>query len=71
MPSYINIMGCLQTKEKETNNSQPQTELPQSQPKSVDPRLPFDNYRQLFNLRNSWKTVGRNLGSTSKECLIR
>jgi hypothetical protein len=63
-------MGCLQSKEKEPAEPQ-NTELPQSQPKTVDPRLPFDNYRQLFNLRNSWKTVSRNLTDTAKECLIR
>ena len=62
-------MGCLKSKEKEEPG--PPAELPQSQPKQVDPRLPFDNYRQLFNLRNSWKAVSRSLTDTAKECLIR
>ncbi|ELT94139.1 hypothetical protein CAPTEDRAFT_214116 [Capitella teleta] len=63
-------MGCLQGKEKEAEEAVV-TELPESKPKQVDPRLPFDTYRQLFNLRNSWKTVARNLTETSKDCLIR
>eukprot|EP00914_Ancora_sagittata_P003539 GHVO01007437.1.p1 GENE.GHVO01007437.1~~GHVO01007437.1.p1 ORF type:complete len:228 (+),score=39.10 GHVO01007437.1:16-699(+) len=63
-------MGCLQGKEKE-EEAPVNTELPESQPKKVDPRLPFDTYRQLFNLRNSWKTVARNLTETSRQCLIR
>lgn len=29
------------------------------QPK-VDPRLPYPNFRELFTLKNYWKTVRRN-----------
>lgn len=45
--------------------------LPTSQPKTVDGRLPFDNYRQLFNLKNSWKAVSRSMENTAKDCLLR
>ena len=62
-------MGCLKSKEK--GAPEPPADLPQGQPKQVDPRLPFDTYRQLFNLKNSWKTVSRSLTDTAMDCLIR
>ncbi|VDK55689.1 unnamed protein product [Anisakis simplex] len=34
-----------------------------SEPK-CDPRLPYPNFRELFTLKNYWKTVRRN----EKEC---
>ncbi|XP_064624178.1 cytoglobin-1-like isoform X2 [Lineus longissimus] len=39
--------------------------------KSVDPRLPFDNYRELYRLRNSWKAVSRAMENTAKLNLMR
>lgn len=74
-------MGCVQSsgdgdvrpggKHGNSASVGAQDPLPTSQPKTVDPRLPFDNYRQLFNLKNSWKSVSRSMENTSKECLIR
>lgn len=39
--------------------------------KFVDPRLPFQTYRQIFSLRNAWKAVTRAMEDTAKENLIR
>ncbi len=40
-------------------------------PKTVDPRLPFETYRQLFNLKNSWKAVSRKLEEVAKDNMQR
>ena len=47
--------------------------LPDSQSarKTVDPRLPFSNYRQIFSIRNAWKAVSRHMEDNAKETLIR
>ena len=39
--------------------------------KKVDPKLPFDHYRQLFNWRNTWKAVTRTMETTSVDMFIR
>lgn len=62
-------MGCLQSSEKDDPAPTPMTDP--EPPKKVDPRLPFETYRQLFNMKNSWKTVSRSLENTSKENLMR
>ena len=63
-------MGCLQsTSEKEELDPAPVHVEPA--PKQVDPRLPFDNYRQMFNMKNSWKTVTRAMKKTAVGMLIR
>ena len=58
-------MGCPASKEEE-----PIPEPKEAPPKKVDPRLPFKTYRQLFNMRNSWKTVVRNMTKASKDMLL-
>ncbi len=40
-------------------------------PKKVDPRLPFETYRQLFNLKNSWKAISRKLEDVAKDNMQR
>ncbi len=62
-------MGCLQSSEKEEKPAL--TDLNTEAPKKVDPRLPFESYRQLFNLKNSWKSVARKLESAAKDNLKR
>ena len=58
-------MGCLQSKGKNDFSS---TDPPT---RKVDARLPFETYRQVFNMRNSWKAVTRSLEDTAKDTLIR
>ena len=64
-------------KEKDSNSvkrpSKKKTNLPESQSarKTVDPRLPFSNYRQIFSIRNAWKAVSRHMEDSAKETLIR
>ena len=60
-------MGCLQSKEKEPEPA------PMTEPaaKKVDPRLPFETYRQFYNFKNSWKVVTRSLEATAKDTLTR
>ncbi len=65
-------MGCIKSKEKKKEN----TDLPpiganDAAPKAVDPRLPFETYRQLFQMKNSWKAISRALEPTAKSNLIR
>ena len=62
-------MGCLGSKEDDnapadTGNSNAE------QPKTVDPRLPFESYRQLFNMKNSWKAVSRSMEKVAKDNLM-
>lgn len=47
--------------------------LPESQSarKTVDPRLPFSNYRQIFSIRNAWKAIQRSLEDCAMETLLR
>ena len=62
-------MGCFGSKEEkepEVDNTPRDSE-----PKKVDPRLPFENYRQLFNMKNSWKAITRGMGVTAKDNLTR
>ncbi|XP_013387644.1 uncharacterized protein LOC106156771 [Lingula anatina] len=40
-------------------------------PRKVDPRLPYTTYRQVFNLKNSWKAINRKLEDTAKDNLMR
>lgn len=37
----------------------------------LDSRLPFGHYRELFTLRNYWKTVQRNKDACAKALLLR
>jgi len=62
-------MGCLKSKEKEEDAPPPMKDP--EPPKKVDPRLPFETYRQLFNMKNSWKVITRSLESVAKDNLIR
>lgn len=67
-------MGNLKSKLKRSKSkSKKSAQLPDSSStnKTVDPRLPFSNYRQIFNIRNGWKSVARVLEDTAKETLIR
>lgn len=67
-------MGNLKSKLKRSKSkSKKSTNLPDSTStnKTVDPRLPFSNYRQIFNIRNGWKSVSRVMEDTAKETLIR
>ncbi|XP_061172703.1 uncharacterized protein LOC133182022 [Saccostrea echinata] len=67
-------MGNLKSKLKRSKSkSKKSTNLPDSTStkKAVDPRLPFSNYRQIFNIRNGWKSVSRVMEDTAKETLIR
>lgn len=59
-------MGCLGSKEKE---EPPPGPIQDKAPKKVDPRLPFDTYRQVFTMKNSWKAITRNMDATAKENL--
>lgn len=54
-------------KQKKTVN------LPESHSarKTVDPRLPFSNYRQIFSIRNAWKAIQRSLEECATETFIR
>lgn len=47
--------------------------LPESQSarKTVDPRLPFSNYRQIFSIRNAWKPIQRAMEDSATETFIR
>ncbi|WAR18270.1 hypothetical protein MAR_000108 [Mya arenaria] len=47
--------------------------LPESQSarKTVDARLPFSNYRQIFSIRNAWKAIQRSLDECALETMIR
>ena len=47
--------------------------LPESQSarKTVDPRLPFSNYRQIFSIRNAWKAISRSMEDCAKETLLK
>lgn len=63
-------MGCIKSKPKENAISDLQTQQDQAPPKTVDPRLPFETYRQLFNLKNSWKAVTRVMDDTAKHNLL-
>lgn len=65
-------------KEKDGSNTKQKSKtkkasLPDSQSakKTVDPRLPFANYRQIFSIRNAWKAVSRSMEDCAKETLIR
>ncbi|KAJ8308520.1 hypothetical protein KUTeg_013977 [Tegillarca granosa] len=67
-------MGNLKSKLKRSKSKpRKKVDLPDSSSarKTVDPRLPFSNYRQIFNIRNGWKVVSRQLEDTSKDHLIR
>ena len=62
-------MGCPESKEADTSKNF--TDMSEQPVKTVDPRLPFENYRQLFNMKNSWKAVARTMEASSKETLRR
>ena len=71
-------MGALKSKFKGSKGSKSKQkkknlDLPESSSarKSVDPRLPFQTYRQIFSLRNAWKAVTRSMEETAKENLLR
>lgn len=67
-------MGNLKSKLKRSKSkSKKSAQLPDSSStnKTVDPRLPFSNYRQIFNIRNGWKSVARVMEDTAKETLVR
>ena len=56
-------MGCVQSSEQAGDRS--------NLTRAVDPRLPFENYRQLYNLKNSWKAIARKLEDMAKSNLLR
>lgn len=51
--------------------SQAANELVDKPPPTPDSRLPFTAYRDLFTLKNFWKTVQRNKETSSKEMLFK
>ncbi len=59
----IGVMGCVQSSEQAGDRS--------NLTRAVDPRLPFENYRQLYNLKNSWKAIARKLEDMAKSNLLR
>lgn len=61
-------MGCPESKDKATEGHA--IAINEPPPKQVDPRLPFDTYRQVFNMKNAWKCVSRTLETSAKECLV-
>lgn len=66
-------MGSSPAKEKPSQNGgisnvANSTEQPLQ---TVDPRLPFDNYRQLFMIKNNWKAIRRDLDDVAKDNLLR
>ncbi|XP_063426638.1 hemoglobin subunit alpha-D-like [Mytilus trossulus] len=71
-------MGALKSKfkgskSKSSQKAKTKIHLPESSSakKTVDPRLPFQTYRQIFSLRNAWKAVTRSMEETAKENLMR
>lgn len=71
-------MGALKSKfkrsrSKSKSRNKGPTNLPDSSSarKTVDPRLPFTHYRQVFSTKNAWKAVMRTMEETAKEHLIR
>ncbi|XP_021370616.1 uncharacterized protein LOC110461478 [Mizuhopecten yessoensis] len=69
-------MGNLKSKLKRSKSKSRKSghvNLPDSSSsrKTVDPRLPFGNYRQVFSIRNAWKNVMRTMEDTAKDHLIR
>ncbi|KAK3596003.1 hypothetical protein CHS0354_032521 [Potamilus streckersoni] len=56
---------------KKSNKRNVDLPVSSSAKKTVDPRLPFSNYRQIFNIRNQWKAILRKWEDTAKENLIR
>lgn len=64
-------MGCPASKEDAADGggSGDAANEVKEEVKTVDPRLPFDNYRQLFNMKNSWKAVSRSMEKVAKENL--
>ena len=67
---YSFRMGCLQSSDGKKDKGTSEN-IGSEAPKKVDPRLPFETYRQLFNLKNSWKAVSRKLDDTAKDNLLR
>lgn len=59
--------------EKGKKQKEKTVNLPDSQSsrKTVDPRLPFSNYRQLFSIRNAWKAIQRSMEECATETFIR
>lgn len=69
-------MGNLKSRlkrSKSKSRKSGQVNLPESSSsrKTVDPRLPFNNYRQIFSIKNAWKNVMRTMEETAKDHLIR
>ncbi|OAF72062.1 Alpha-actinin-like protein 1 [Intoshia linei] len=62
-------MGCFSSK-KETVENLTTKSNSFGNVKKVDPRLEFESYRQLFNTKNTWKAICRQLESNSKQNLI-
>ena len=63
-------MGCIKSKESGDDTGHVNEGATTEQPKTVDSRLPFDTYRQLFNMKNSWKAVSRSMEAVAKENLF-
>lgn len=56
------------SKKKKRNVNLPES---QSARKTVDPRLPFTNYRQIFSIRNAWKAISRSLDECAMETMLK
>ena len=56
-------MGCPESKDGSVGVNEAAT-------KPVDARLPFQTYRQVFNMKNAWKAVSRVLEDAAKDCLV-
>lgn len=68
-------MGCQSTKEEraEAYSVSGGGGAPKAAdaPPPVDKRLPFENYRQIFTLKNYWKSISRSAEKSSKLLLQR
>lgn len=58
---------------KASSKKKKKVNLPESHSarRTVDPRLPFNNYRQIFSIRNAWKAIQRTLNECAMETMIK
>ncbi|VDO56664.1 unnamed protein product [Haemonchus placei] len=47
------------------------SDTPAAEAPTVDSRLPYPNFRELFTLKNYWKTIRRNEKDSGKLLLAR
>lgn len=56
---------------KDGKNNKAPPPLPEPDVKTCDKRLPFENYREFFTLKNYWKSVDRKRTEASTQMLHR